>query len=389
MEDRIQDAIRGCLIGGAVGDALGYAVEFVGEDYIFGHYGPEGIQAYELNKRTGKAVISDDTQMTLFTAVGLLFAETRMKLRGIGAKPYTYVAGAYQDWLLTQQCRYESIQKRRNEGQEYFQSWLLDVPELFAQRAPGITCLNTLERGLGHQDPIEHPVNNSKGCGGVMRVAPVALAFHAADIDTIDKDAAYIAAITHGHSLGWLPASVMVHIIRRLVFGENQLSLKALTLEARDAVRRLFPEDPNIDTMCGFLDLAIELSENQDDDLTNIHRFGKGGWVGEEALAIALYCCLRYPDDFDKAIITAVNHKGDSDSTGAVAGNILGAKLGYSAIGEQWTKDLELHDVILEVTDDLSTGCQMSEYGSYNDPIWLRKYVECRRYQPEDAGTVH
>ena len=40
MEDRIQDAIRSCLIGGAVGDALGYAVEFVGEDYIFGHYGP-------------------------------------------------------------------------------------------------------------------------------------------------------------------------------------------------------------------------------------------------------------------------------------------------------------------------------------------------------------
>ena len=109
------------------------------------------------------------------------------------------------------------------------------------------------------------------------------------------------------------------------------------------------------------MDLAIELSENTDDDLTNIHRFGKGGWVGEEALAIALYCCLRYPDDFDKAITAAVNHRGDSDSTGAIAGNILGAKLGYSAIGEKWTKDLELRDVILEVAEDLGSGDQKTE----------------------------
>jgi ADP-ribosylglycohydrolase len=116
-------------------------------------------------------------------------------------------------------------------------------------------------------------------------------------------------------------------------------------------------------------------------DEPNIRALGDG-WVGDEALAIALYCCLRYPDDFSKAITTAVNHKGDSDSTGAIAGNILGAKLGYSAIDEKWLNDLELADVILEVADDLCHGCQMSEYSPYRDPAWEAKYIYHMRYLP-------
>lgn len=67
---RNKDQFRGCLVGGAVGDALGYAVEFLNEQEIFGRYGKNGITAYTL--RDGVAEISDDTQMTLFTASGLL-----------------------------------------------------------------------------------------------------------------------------------------------------------------------------------------------------------------------------------------------------------------------------------------------------------------------------
>ena len=77
------------------------------------------------------------------------------------------------------------------------------------------------------------------------------------------------------------------------------------------------------------------------------------GWVAEEALVIAIYCCLRYPDDFSKCLIVSVNHKGDSDSTGAIAGNIIGAYLGYDEIEEKWKEDLELSDVILGVADHL------------------------------------
>ena len=61
-------------------------------------------------------------------------------------------------------------------------------------------------------------------------------------------------------------------------------------------------------------------------------------------------------DNFDRAMIAAVNHKGDSDSTGAVTGNILGAVVGYDAIPEFFKTDLELHDVILHVADDIWRG---------------------------------
>ena len=71
------DKIRGALIGGAIGDALGYPVEFLTLDRITGKYGEQGITAYELDRISGKALISDDTQMTLFTANGILFGETR------------------------------------------------------------------------------------------------------------------------------------------------------------------------------------------------------------------------------------------------------------------------------------------------------------------------
>ena len=93
------DKIRGALIGGAIGDALGYPVEFMTLDRITGKYGELGITAYELDRTSGKALISDDTQMTLFTANGILFWETRGRMRGIGAAPHDYVAMAYQDWL--------------------------------------------------------------------------------------------------------------------------------------------------------------------------------------------------------------------------------------------------------------------------------------------------
>ncbi len=99
------------------------------------------------------------------------------------------------------------------------------------------------------------------------------------------------------------------------------------------------------------------------------------GWVAEETLAIALYCSLKYENDFDKALIASVNHNGDSDSTGAVTGNILGAYLGMSKIPQKYIDNLELKDVILDIAEDLYNDCQMSENSEYRDPTWEAKYI--------------
>ena len=65
---------------------------------------------------------------------------------------------------------------------------------------------------------------------------------------------------------------------------------------------------------------------------------------------------MKYFDNFEKAMIVSVNHGGDSDSTGAVTGNILGAAVGYNAIPQFYKEDLEMHDLILHMADDLYRG---------------------------------
>ena len=339
----LQDKMRGCLIGGAIGDALGWPVEFESERSIFSRYGAEGIRSFDLNAH-GVAEITDDTQMTLFTANGLLCAAAH----GRQTSPRSYVALAYQDWLSTQR----NVKPRGV-------SWLLDVPEMHAQRAPGNACLTYLSRQSDDPtaicDFLRCRVSDSKGCGGIMRVAPMGLV-RCDDIRTIDYEAAQLAAITHGHSLGFMPAAVLAHIVNRLVYPKGDMDLRDIVIEARDTVSSLFEGDVHLQTLRELIDRAVELSEGDGSDLDNIHRLGEG-WVGEEALAIALYCALKYRDDFSAAVIAAVNHKGDSDSTGAITGNMLGAMIGYEAIDAKWKEKLELRDVILKMADELEESC--------------------------------
>ncbi len=342
-----QDRIRGSLIGGATGDALGYTIEFVNENRIFGQFGEKGITGYAISQN-GKqeALFSDDTQMTLFTANGVLCAEN------IEKSPHS-IEKSYFDWLVTQ---YYSFEESRHILKHH-NTWLRDVPGLYSPRAPGNTCLAALRHRLNSPDNvvsfIADTINNSKGCGGVMRVAPVGLYYREADGKAVAKAAAEAAAVTHSHPLGYLPAAIFAYILHDIVCAADTIRLKESVLRACQAIQEIFDCQPEIEQMNVLMYQAIELSENTDTDLENIHRLGEG-WVGDEALAIAVYCSLRHEHDFSSAIIAAVNHKGDSDSTGSIAGNIVGALVGYEAIDDKWKQRLELRDIILKVSDELS-----------------------------------
>ena len=331
------DKYRGCLIGGAVGDALGYAVEFYTVDTIIDTYGEPGITEFELIN--GVAQISDDTQMTLFTAEGLL------KATGVDAEPDPkgHIWAAYKDWLITQNDKYPVA---KNVGG----SWLLEIPEMFAWRAPGGTCLTALSQKKGGS--IENPINDSKGCGGIMRVAPIGLFFNSKEIDIqqIDRIGADAAALTHGHPLGWLPAAALVHIITRIV--HEDFSIEEAVRDMQTSIRAQFGHFHETEYMMELVDKAVELAGKSEDDKEAIWKLGEG-WVAEETLAIAIYCALKYHDDFEAAMIAAVNHDGDSDSTGAVCGNILGAALGMVEIPDKFIDDLELKEVIIKMADDL------------------------------------
>lgn len=184
-----------------------------------------------------------------------------------------------------------------------------------------------------------------------------------------DKLGAEIAAITHGHPLGYIPAAVLTHIVHAAVYRdrEDADTLKSIVLDAMNTVSDIFAGNEYLPELRMLIDKAVGLSENSSSDIENIEVLGEG-WVAEETLAIAVYCSLRYCGDFSKGIIAAVNHGGDSDSTGVVTGNILGAWLGYNGIEEKWKRNLELKRTILEITDDLCDSCCI------DDTEWMRRY---------------
>ncbi len=365
------DKIRGGLVGGAIGDALGYPVEFLSWKQIQKEYGSGGIQKYDLDFETGAAVFSDDTQMSLFTANGILIGETHGHLKGIQGAIASYVHIAYKEWLRTQE--------RGPDPRQDHRCWLYEIPDLHCDRAPGTTCLSALR--TGKMGSIDAPLNSSKGCGGVMRVAPLALHYEpASDSDQrfLDMDGAEIAAITHGHPLGYLPAAILTHIISIGVYGDGTKNILTAVNEAWAAVRNLFMEKVSVadlDCMESLITKAEILADAEGTDEEHIRAIGQG-WTGDEALAISIYCSLRYQHDFSKAVIAAVNHGGDSDSTGAITGNILGSWLGYDAIDEKWKTNLEMKGIILEIAEDLCYGCVMYEVENYVDEDWVRKYCE-------------
>jgi hypothetical protein len=90
-----------------------------------------------------------------------------------------------------------------------------------------------------------------------------------------------------------------------------------------------------------------------------------------QCLAGAMFACLLYPDDFDSALITAVNHSGASAAVGAIAGAVLGAKMGEDALPEFYLESLECKWPLRILAEDMA--CTMPVLGLF-DEDWDRKY---------------
>ena len=337
--------VRGCLLGGALGDALGAPVEFLSLAEIRNACGPDG--ATELLSAYGRVgAITDDTQMTLFTAEGLIRAAQRGRDRGI-CNPNLVLKHAYWGWLTTQGYAWESI---ATDGFEPG-GWLIEERTLHSLRAPGNTCVAALRSLSGDLQAR----NDSKGCGGVMRSAPVGLTL-VPDLDAFEYGCSF-AAITHGHPTGQLASGAFALIVSRLAEGAD------LETSAIDALRRLKeePEDRADETVRA-VEVALAAAADtrarppSAEVVTSLGR----GWIAEEALAIGLYCAL-VADDFVHGVRLAVNHGGDSDSTGSITGNLLGSWWGDGALPEAWLEQLEAREIIERLARDFTLCFEQDE----------------------------
>jgi ADP-ribosylglycohydrolase len=288
--------------------------------------------------------------MTLFTAEGLLRAHNRWRERGI-VNFAPIVHRAYLRWLATQGIDAPGFTDLDRD------SWLLREPRLLHRRAPGNTCLSAL--ASGQAGTMVTAINDSKGCGGVMRVAPAGLAC----VDPFTAGCE-LAALTHGHPSGYLAAGFFAAVIARCRKGQLLTSaIVRATTELRRHARHK-------ETLAA-VQSAVELARTARPTPQNVERLG-AGWVAEEALAIALYCALT-ARTFAEGVLAAVNHSGDSDSTGAITGSILGVMHGVSAIPPAWLRRLELRDVIEAVAGDL-----YRHFGSQS----RRPVEDANRYPP-------
>ena len=357
-----QSSYRGCLLGLAVGDAMGYTVDNRSLSEIQEDYGPHGLLGYDLVN--GYADVTSYTQLAAFTCNGLLFGLTRGQMQGKMAPFIKYIGMSSREWAASQRPRGRPV---RNY------CWLLRKPELCRRHCMDTRMLDTL--GRDRLGTPETPVNNSDGPGGITTAIGVGLFFHEDRMDQqeIDHLGAEAVALTQGNPSAFLTGAVLAHLMSRLL-RQPRMPLKKLVAESVDAMKNQFAHQySQAFEIATLVRHAITYAESPGLNSVDVmERLGCDS--AAQVFAGAVYACLTSGGDFDRAMITAVNHSGRSAAVGAVTGAILGAKLGETALPDFYIECLEPAEVLRELADDLYTGCPMEKGSKLFDLDWDYKY---------------
>ncbi len=354
---------RGCLLGLAVGDAMGYTVDARSWQEIREDYGPNGLLGYDLVN--GYADVTSYTQLAAFTCNGLLLGLTRGQMLGKMAPFVKYIEVACREWAVSQR---PWGRPRRTY------CWLLRKPELCRRHCMDTRMLDTLSRE--RVSTPEMPVNNFSDPGGLTCAIGVGLFVHPDRMDQqeIDRLGAEAVALTHGSPTAFLSGAVLAHIISQQL--QNPAApLKKIALEAVEAMKEQFAHQySQAFEVASLIRHAITYAESPNlSQVEVMERLDCGN--AAQVLAGAIYACLVSNEDFDSAMIAAVNHSGRSATVGAIAGAILGIRLGEEALPEFYIECLEPAELLLELADDLHTGCPMEMGSKLFDLDWDYKYL--------------
>lgn len=341
----VESKFIGCLLGGAIGDALGYPIKYSSIEQIKKQYGNRGLTNLVIDSEIGKGVISSDTQMTLFTAEGLIWADFRRKKRGTASVSACCFC-SYQRWLASQgyELSDPSYAWLLDESRLEFLSPLSNQDKLLVRRDPEQVTIEAL-RQMKNQDygTIEVPQNCFLSSGCITRIAPIGLFYH-----TNPKEAFLIgcevAAITHGSYVGYLSAGMFCAIVAYLC---QEYSLTAAIEKSIKLLKQFYGHDQ----VTNLVEQAVELSKRQPNYET-IESLGSGK-TAAEALAIAIYCALSYPEDYKKAVLFSIHHSGLSNVTGSLCGTLMGTYLGEEKLDSTWKETVEQKPLIEQIGKQL------------------------------------
>ena len=359
----LQSAYRGCLLGLAVGDAMGYTVDSKTWAQIREDYGPNGLLGYDLVN--GYADVTSNTQLAAFTCNGLLLGLTRGQLQGKMAPFVRYAGLAQREWAASQQ-RYSKPEKTF--------CWLYRKKEMCRRACMDTWMLDTLSRT--HLGTPEDPTNHFATPGSITAAAGVGLFFHP---DTMEQEellrlGAETVALTHGSPLAFLPGAILARIISRAL-REGDKPLEQMILESVEVFREQFEREySQTGEVCALIKQAIDMSHDwKIKPCDAMERLKCEN--GTQVLAGAIYAALVGQEDFDTAMIIAVNHSGRSAAVGALTGAILGARMGRETLPDFYLECLEPAEILLELADDLYQGCPMEQGEIFYDSDWDRKYI--------------
>lgn len=351
--------LLGAVLSGAAADALGSTVEFYPLDQIRSRYGGRGVVDYDRSSdRPGE--FTDDTQMTLFTLEGLVRGHIAVR-RGVAENPMPALQLAYQRWLHTQGYAWTRAVGPFADEHPEPTGWLIGREDLFSVRSPSSSCITALRGFATSGHPAGFASDGAQDASGLVRAAPVAL--WSDSPKQVFELAAATATLTCPHPNGYLPAGVHAVLIQRLIRGEP---LREALRRARELLAGYAGHEPTDQSLAA----AIELAREGVPTGERLKETLGGGWNGHEALAIAV-CAALSTESVASAVIAAVNHSGDSDTTGAVCGTIVGARYGSTAVPGAWLQDLRQRETLESAVRDA-----LREFTGQpsDDPSFLERY---------------
>ncbi|MGW6914422.1 ADP-ribosylglycohydrolase family protein [Kitasatospora sp. NPDC054939] len=320
----------GALLGLAIGDALGRLTEFSTVETIASSH-PD----WRHLPLPAKAMVTDDTQMTLALGRGLRTALERGPLT--------------------------PLRLERPVREEFVDWWR--SPE--NNRAPGGTCMRACQR-LSTADRRWQDASDlgSKGCGANMRVAPIGL-IRDLDARTLAGAAQLQSGLTHGHPTALAASDLTAYAVRKLAEGLPPAGLTAVLRAYALANRGRYDAYWLGDLAAQAHDPSPEhfITRGWDECLAVLDRVDRAvaagdvetdpclatgeGWIAEEALATGLLCFLLLPEDPVAAVRRGAYSSGDSDSIACLAGAFAGAHLGADAWPADWVERIEYRDELL------------------------------------------
>jgi ADP-ribosylglycohydrolase len=348
------------MLAAAMGDAFGLPMEFLCEQKIK-QLGLHLKNADGQLTFLGKS--SDDTQLNLFTAEGIIYSKYTIKqsvndYQLMNDTIVLEVARAYQRWLHTQNEASIFCEKIDTE------TGLVSFPELNQRVEPGDTCISALK---DMQYPSDSAYNFSKGSGVTIKNLPIAIVYaaqssisfslscHQKALASFDLGFK-VAKITHGHPIARLTAATIATILFfNLQRGPSSNTLVYSMVMTRELIIRNLANilSRGFDIQKSHIEHVIKLLSNDFYDGSKcVSAYGQG-WCADEALAIALYCAL-HAETFEQLLVMSTCHSGDSDSTCSLAASIFVSARGGEDMPDYLVEKLELRDIVKGVTEKLT-----------------------------------